>query len=164
MRTLTITLRLLVLAVLLLPPAALATSFSGKVVKVLDGDTIDVLHNNKPERIRLNGIDAPEKAQAYGQKSKEFVLDLAALKLVTVTVSAIDRYGRSIGEVILPDGRNLNRELVRFGYAWWYRQYSHDATLGALEDEARAAHRGLWQDREPMAPWAWRKAKRGGPR
>ncbi len=135
-------------------------NFSGKLVKVLDGDTVDVLQEGKAERIRLHGIDAPEKGMPHGQKAKQYVLDLAAQKIVTVEVKDTDRYGRTVGEVILPDGRSLNREIVKAGYAWWYRQYSKDASLGVLEAEARNARRGLWADKEPMPPWEWRAAKR----
>lgn len=137
-----------------------AEVISGKVIKVLDGDTIDILYNNKPTRIRFNGIDAPEKGQPHGQKAKQFVLDLAAQKIVSVNVTDTDRYDRSIGDIILPDGRNLNREVVKAGYAWHYVKYSDDVTLGELEKEARQARRGLWQDKNPMAPWEWRKMKR----
>ncbi|WP_226989333.1 thermonuclease family protein [Desulfuromonas sp. TF] len=141
-----------------------AASFQGMLVKITDGDTVEVLHNGRAERIRLHGIDTPEKGQAYGNKAKHFVLDIAAQKIVTVEVKDTDRYGRTVGEVILPDGRSLNRELVREGYAWWYRKYSNDASLGVLEAEARAAGKGLWRDKNPVPPWVWRAAKRNGGR
>lgn len=141
---------------------ALAASFSGQVITVIDGDTIDVLHNNKPERIRLNGIDAPEKGMAFGQAAKEYVLDMVALKMVTVEVKDTDRYGRIVGDVILPDGRILNRDIVKAGYAWWYRKYSKDAALGELENGARIARKGLWRDPNPKPPWEWRADTRGG--
>lgn len=155
-------LKVLLLLIVLLPSISNASSFTGKVITVLDGDTIDVLHNNQPERIRLHGIDAPEKGMPYGQAAKEYVLDMAALMVVTVEVRDTDTYGRTVGEVILPDGRSLNRDIVRAGYAWWYRKYSSDASLGELEQEARIARRGLWRDPKPTAPWEWRAEKRGG--
>lgn len=133
-----------------------ALSFSGKVVKVSDGDTIEVMHDGHAEKIRLAGIDCPEKKQAFGQAAKRFTLDLAAQKVVTVKIETTDRYGRTVGEVILPGGKSLNRELVRAGYAWWYQKYSSDTTLGMLESEAQAAHRGLWVDPNPVPPWNWR--------
>lgn len=139
---------------------ALAVSFTGKVITVIDGDTLDVLHNNKPERIRLNGIDAPEKGMPYGQAAKEYVLDMAALKMVTVEVKDTDRYGRTVGDVILPDGRNLNRDIIKAGYAWWYQKYSNDASLGELEKGARIARKGLWRDPRPKPPWEWRAETR----
>jgi endonuclease YncB( thermonuclease family) len=153
---------LLVYLLLLLPTYVHTATITGKSIKVLDDDTMDILYNNKPERIRFNRIDAPEKGQPHGQKAKQFVLDLAANKIVSVNVTDTDRYGRSVGEVILPDGRSLNRELVRSGYAWWYRKYSKDASLGRLEEEAKRARRGLWQGKVPMPPWEWRANKRGG--
>lgn len=151
---------LLLLQLLVAPVFADAKSFSGKVVKVSDGDTIQVMHEGKAEKIRLAGIDCPEKNQAFGQAAKRFSLDLAAQKIVTVKVETTDRYGRTVGEVILPDDRSLNRELVRAGYAWWYRKYSSDSTLGELEEEARTAHIGLWVDLAPVPPWDWRRGKK----
>ncbi len=79
----------------------------------MDGDTIDVLHNGKSVRVRLYGIDCPEKKQPYGKKAKRFTSDLAFKKIVTVIVKDRDRYGRMIGEVILPNGKSLNRELIK---------------------------------------------------
>ena len=126
----------------------------------MDGDTIEVMHLGEAERIRLNGIDCPEKAQAFGQRAKQFTSDLAFGKVVTVKVMGHDRYGRTVGEVALPDGRNLNRELVKVGLAWWYQRYSNDATLGQLESEARATKRGLWSDPQPIPPWKFRSGGR----
>ncbi|AMV70741.1 nuclease [Desulfuromonas sp. DDH964] len=149
--------RLLAILLLFLSTSPVfALSFSGKVVKVSDGDTIQVMHDGHAEKIRLAGIDCPEKKQAFGQAAKRFTLDLAAQKVVTVKIETTDRYGRTVGEVILPGGKSLNRELVRAGYAWWYQKYSSDTTLGLLESEARAAHRGLWAVPDPVPPWEWR--------
>ncbi|MHC9064020.1 thermonuclease family protein [Nitrospira sp. CMX1] len=117
--------------------------FTGKVVSVLDGDTIDVLHNGQAERIRLNGIDCPEKKQPFGQKAKQFTSALVFGKEVTVQPKTIDRHKRTVGDVLLADGTNVNQELVKSGMAWWYRRYSNDDTLGALELEAQQAKRGL---------------------
>jgi endonuclease YncB( thermonuclease family) len=147
---------LTIFLLLLTATPVFALSFSGKVVKVADGDTIEVLRDGQAEKIRLAGIDCPEKKQAFGQAAKRFTLDLAAKKIVTVKVETTDRYGRTVGEVILPGGRSLNRELVRAGYAWWYRKYSSDRTLGLLEAEAQAARRGLWAEPNPVPPWDWR--------
>ncbi len=140
-------------------PAALAP-LTGQVVKVADGDTVTVLVGREQVRVRLEGIDAPEKKQAFGARATEYARGLAALKTVTVRPSTIDKYGRTVGVVILPDGASLNREMVRAGYAWWYRQYSGDKELGRLEAEARLARRGLWQERNPQPPWEWRRAQK----
>lgn len=153
--------RLLAILLLFLSSSPVfALSFSGNVVKVSDGDTIQVMHDGHAEKIRLAGIDCPEKKQAFGQAAKRFTLDLAAQKVVTVKIETTDRYGRTVGEVILPGGKSLNRELVRAGYAWWYQKYSSDTTLGMLESEARAARRGLWADLNPVSPWAWRRGEK----
>jgi len=137
-----------------------ATSFSGKLVKVIDGDTVEVMHDGKAERIRLAQIDCPEKGQPFGQVAKQYVLDVAALKIVTVQVETVDRYGRTVGEVFLPDGSNLNKQVVGAGYAWQYKKYSKDPVYAELEAIARAARLGLWKDKDPVPPWEWRKAKR----
>jgi endonuclease YncB( thermonuclease family) len=108
----------------------------------------------------LHGVDTPEKAQAFGTRARQFSSALAFQQTVTVRVHDTDRYGRLVGEVVLPDGRSLNQELVRAGLAWWYRQYApDDTTLAQLEAEARAAKRGLWADATPIPPWEWRKAR-----
>ncbi len=136
-----------------------AGAYSGKVVAVLDGDTIEVMHRGKAARVRLQGIDCPGKGQAYGNKAKQFTAEMVMGKEVTVKTAGRDNYGRTLGTVLLPDGRNLNRELVRAGLAWWYRHYSGDGSLGDLEAEARDAHRGLWQDPHPIPPWEYRRKK-----
>ncbi len=134
--------------------------FVGKVVGVSDGDTIEVMRAGRAVRVRLNGIDCPESHQAYGTRAKQFTSELVFGKTVAVQIHGTDQYGRILGEVILPDGRSLNRELVRNGYAWWYRRYSNDPVLQQLEDEARRARRGLWRDRNPVPPWEFRRERR----
>jgi endonuclease YncB( thermonuclease family) len=137
----------------------LAQDFTGKVVRISDGDTIRVMHNGVAERIRLWGIDCPESKQAFGTRAKQFTGDRAFGKEVAVHVRDVDRYGRTVAEIILPDGRNLNREIVRAGFAWWYERYArHETVLRDLQNEARAARRGLWADPNPVPPWEWRRA------
>lgn len=149
-----------VLISILASNAALA-DFSGPVTDVLDGDTIKVSRNNRNVIIRLNGIDAPEKSQAYGHKAGEFVVIHAFGQTVTVQTFGNDKYGRTIGDVYMPDGTLLNKELVKAGLAWWYCKYSMDASLAQLELEARQARAGLWQDPKPVPPWVFRKRQRG---
>ncbi len=108
----------LFLSVALLTGQLLAADFTGRVVGVSDGDTITVLHKGKGERIRLHGIDCPEKRQAFGNRAKQFTSKLVFGNTVTVQVMDRDRYGRTVGVVLLPDGRSLNHELVRAGLAW----------------------------------------------
>jgi len=139
---------------------ASAEEFRGKVIGVTDADTIPVLHDRHPRKIRLGSINAPEKGQAFGERARQFTARLTFGQEVIVRVTGHDRDGRSVADVILADGRNLNRELVRAGYAWWFRQYSMDRALGVLEAEARAARSGLWADPRPIPLWEWRRANR----
>jgi micrococcal nuclease len=151
----------IVVAILLLPSlASAAEPFTATVVRVKDGDSLVVRHDNKQIDIRLEGIDCPELHQAYGQKAKQVTADLTHAKTMTVQPTGTDKYERTLATIILPDGRTLNQELVRQGYAWWYRKYSKDERLAKLEAEARAAKRGLWADLNPTPPWDWRKAPR----
>ena len=136
-----------------------SVQFKGKVVGITDGDTIEVMHLGKAEKIRLAGIDCPEKKQAFGTRAKQFTSDMVFGKVVNVNVETVDRYGRTIGEVFLTNGKNLNRELVKAGFAWWYQKYSNDETLGKLEEEARRTKRGLWVDPHPIPPWEFRKGR-----
>lgn len=137
-----------------------AAEIAGQVVSILDGDTIDVLHNHHPERIRLHGIDCPEKGQPYGKKARQATAGLVFRQEVTVQPREKDRYGRTIGDVRLSDGRILNHELVKDGWCWWYRKYApKDTELEQLETEARAAGRGIWNDPAPIPPWIYRKAR-----
>src|SRR5262245_50261614 len=130
-----------------LATALFAEDFSGKVVGISDGDTIRLMYEGRAQRVRLWGIDAPESKQPWGTRAKQYTGDLAFGRVVTVRVHDIDRYKRLVAEVIPPDGRNLNQVLVRAGMAWWYRQFAkRDPVLQSLEQEARAAKRGLWND------------------
>jgi len=152
---------ILIIALLLvsLPVVANGPNFSATVERVLDGDTIDVLHDGHLERIRLNGIDAPEKGQPYGRRAKQFLSDLVAGKTVTVHSLKIDKHRRTVADVMLPEGSTVNKELVRAGFAWWYRQYSKDTAIEQLEREARNAKRGLWAEPSPVPPWVYRHPK-----
>jgi endonuclease YncB( thermonuclease family) len=138
-------LSLLVLLCLPIPLFSLASdTFTGKVVGVSAGDTIKVMREGKAVKVRLHGIDCPEKKQPYGTKAKRFTSDRAFGKEATVRVQTTDRYGRIVGVVTLPDGKNLNWDLVDAGLAWWYRKYApDDGILERFEAEAREAKRGL---------------------
>ena len=137
--------------------------FSGNVIGITDGDTIIVLHGTVSERVRLHGIDCPERTQAFYKAAKEYAAERAFQKTVTVRIKGRDRWKRTIGEVVLPDGRLLNHELVRAGLAWWFRKYAGgDEELQVREHEARAAKRGLWADPNPIPPWEFRKHSRKG--
>jgi micrococcal nuclease len=109
-------------------------------------------------RIRLSGIDCPEKGQAYGKHAKHAASDLVFGKEITIQTHGHDKYKRTLGDLILPDGMNLNQELVKQGWCWWYRKYAPgDTVLEGLEKDARDARKGLWADPQPVPPWEWRK-------
>ena len=138
-----------------------AADYTGSVVGVLDGDTIEVLNGHHAERIRLSGIDCPEKGQAFGNRAKQAASELVFGKEVTIQTHGKDKYKRTLADVILPDGMSLNQELVKQGWCWWYRKYAPgDTVLEGLESEAREARKGLWVDPEPVPPWEWRKRSR----
>ncbi|EPN0330442.1 thermonuclease family protein [Salmonella enterica] len=133
--------------------------FKGKVIRVLDGDTIEVLQENKPVRVRLANIDAPEKKQAYGRWSTNQLKSLIAAQSVTVTYTQSDRYGRIIGRVFTTNGIEANQFMVKSGAAWVYERYNTDDELPALQLEAQKMKRGLWADSQPLPPWEWRHNK-----
>jgi endonuclease YncB( thermonuclease family) len=132
--------------------------FIGRVTAVTDGDTIEVLRDGAPTKIRLNGIDAPERKQLYGSEATQFTSELVFNKSVIVRVQDVDRYQRLVADVILEDGRSLNQELVKAGWAWWYEKYAPKAEiLRTLQHEAQVLKKGLWQQENPTPPWEFRK-------
>ena len=150
-----------IILLLALPSAETYASFTGSVVSVLDGDTIEVLHDQHPERVRLYGIDCPEKGQAYGNKAKQATSALVFGKDVSLQTHGKDRYGRTIADVFLPDGTHVNHELVKAGWCWWYRKYApKDIELKTLEEQARQSKKGLWGEHAPVPPWEWRRDAR----
>jgi len=139
---------------------AQAATLQGKVVHIADGDTLTILTNvNQQVKIRLAGIDTPEKAQPFGNKAKQALAALSFQKQALIEVETKDRYGRTVGTVIV-NGADVNAELVHQGMAWVYRKYTNDQKLYALEAEAKKAKRGLWASEHPIEPWLWRKGKR----
>lgn len=138
------------------PPGSKLTN---AVLRVIDGDTIELLliKSFKFVKIRLDGIDCPEKGQPYYEEATAYTSDLCLHKQVRVIKHDIDKYGRLIADIILPNGENLSEEIVRAGFAWWYRLYSDDLILKQLENEARIARRGLWFQPNPIPPWEFRK-------
>lgn len=146
---------------LVLLPTFVWADISGEVVGILDGDTIEVRHNQQTERVRLNGIDCPERGQPYSQRAKQTTAASVFEKKVTLHVLGLDKYGRTIADVLLKDGTHVNQQLVRAGWCWWYRKYAPlDTTLQRLEAEARESKRGLWADPTPIPPWVYRQARR----
>ena len=135
-----------------------------KVVKVKDGDTLGLLSSdNQQVTVRLAEIDCPEKSQAFGQAAKKFTSDLCFGKEVKLIGNVHDRYGRTVAQVVLTDGTNVNYALVKNGYAWQYKAYSKNAELATLEQQARENKLGLWQDANPT-PLGISGGKRNSPK
>jgi len=139
--------------------------FMGNVVGVTDGDTITVLDADKVQhKIRLTGIDAPEKKQPFGNRSKQSLSDMVFNKTVTVETDMRDRYGRELGKV-LAGGKDVNLEQVRAGMAWHYKAYERTQSAtdrqayADAENEAKTVKRGVWMDANPISPWEWRHKK-----
>lgn len=133
----------------------------GRVVGVADGDTLTLLDaDQETTRVRLAGIDAPESSQDFGSRAKQALSDRVFGADVQVRVSDIDRYGRTVGDIIF-EGSWINEELVRAGLAWHYTQYSRDAGLARAEVAAREAGAGLWSVADPVPPWDYRRGARG---
>jgi endonuclease YncB( thermonuclease family) len=134
-----------------------AQTFTGRVVGVADGDTVTVLiESNRTQKIRLAGIDAPEKKQAFGSRAKQALSDKIFNRTVTVVSNSTDRYHRWVCDIHLED-RWINREMVAEGWAWWYRQYSTSEILAQAEIDAQTQKKGLWADPQPQPPWNFRR-------
>lgn len=146
--------------------AADLQTLTARVIGVLDGDTVDVLTPARSqERIRLMGIDAPEKTQAFGQRSKQLLSDLVFGKTIKIEWSKRDRNDRIVGRVLL-DGKDANLEMVKAGLAWHYKQYEREQrpedrlSYAEAEMAARKKKNGLWADPNPTPPWDYRRARR----
>ena len=163
---------LLAVVLLLIASATQATTLLGRVIGVADGDSVTVLDGNlEQHKVRLQGIDAPEKAQPFGQWSKENLSRLVFDKAVLVEWSKRDRYGRIIGKVWVqpvdcttcPTTLDAGHAQITVGLAWWYRKYAGEQSpedRGAYESseqEARAKRVGLWSHPDPVPPWEWRR-------
>jgi len=160
----------LVLAVLGAPPARAEAFFDARVVAVFDGDTIEVLRSAptpeaspEPVRIRLAGIDAPERGQPWSQRARRALAARVAGREVRINAVTTDKFGRTVGEVYA-DGVCVGCELVREGHVWVFRFFSDDPVLRELEAEAREAGRGLWglPEAQRVPPWRWREREPRG--
>lgn len=152
----------LLTALLLLAHASAADTLLGRVVGVSDGDTVTVLDaSNTQWKIRLMGIDAPEKKQAFGNRSTQHLSDFVFNKQVEVEYSKKDKYGRTVGKITV-EGIDANLEQVKAGMAWHYKKYqgeqsaSDRALYAQTEEEARNEKRGLWIEGDTTPPWEWR--------
>lgn len=130
----------------------------GQVIDVLDGDTVKLRSDWHIYKIRLAGIDAPEKQQAYGVQSKIYLEHLIVDKDVSIKVVSCDQYGRYVGRIYL-GGKDINGEMIRSGYAWHYYQYDSDPVYAVFMLDAQRANRGLWQEAHPTPPWIFRKGR-----
>jgi len=155
----------LLLTTLFVSSPSYADTLQGLVVRIADGDTVTVLDSSNTQwKIRLMGIDAPEKKQAFGSKSKQHLSDLVFNKQVKVDYSKKDRYGRTVGKLLV-NGVDANLEQVKAGMAWHYKKYQKEQSVedrnlyAQAEDEARAGKRGLWIDKDPVPPWEFRRNK-----
>ncbi len=158
------TARVIVLCFLVfLSLTAFANTLTGKVVKITDGDTLYVLHANyKDHTIRLAGIDAPERKQAYRLASRKHLASIVAGQQVTIEYKKRDRYGRIVGKVLL-DGIDVSLEQVKAGLAWHYKKYQHEQSVedrelyADAENKARNERLGLWRENNPTPPWDYRR-------
>jgi endonuclease YncB( thermonuclease family) len=139
---------------------------AGRVVGVSDGDTITLLDSQRVQhKVRLQGIDAPEKKQPFGQRAKEHLSNQVFNRFVTVQYDKRDRYKRIVGKV-MHYGVDVNLGMVSAGFAWHYKDYEKEqsfadrAAYAAAEDDARRARRGLWADPRPVPPWEFRRSER----
>lgn len=136
---------------------SLEYEIEGKVIKIRDGDTIEILYDGKPLAIRFAHIDCPEKKQPFGNLAKQFTADKCFGQLVTIqNENKYDRNRRLIGVVINEKGENINKELLKAGLAWHYKKYSIEASYSELETIARKGRVGLWVEDNAIAPWDWR--------
>jgi endonuclease YncB( thermonuclease family) len=142
-----------------------AHTLSGTAVNVHDGDTFTLHHSNDSDQIRLQGIDAPELAQAWGSESHQALQSLALQQALSVHYDQRDRYGRVLGHVFNAGCEHLNLRLLREGMAWYYRAYACDlpahlrTAFDQAEQSARQQRLGLWQQPQPMAPWVFRNGE-----
>lgn len=152
----------LILAAVLALNAAQAQAQQYRVIGVMDGDTVKVLSNDRQQiKCRLHGVDAPEKNQAYGQRSKDSLSEMVFQKLVDVAVVDRDQYGRSICRISL-NGVDINKVQLQRGMVWHYSRYSKDASYAQAEAAARQQRLGLWADANPTPPWAFRRNEKSG--
>lgn len=161
MKRLSHLLALFTLSVAMLQPVQ-AAALAGKVVGITDGDTLTLLDTtNTQHKIRLAGIDTPEKGQPFGQVCKQSLSDLVFNQPVEIQWDKLDRYGRVIGKVVKKD-KDINLEQIKLGCAWHYKKYQHEQSpedrekYSSAETSARGARFGLWADPNPVAPWEWR--------
>ena len=153
--------RILITILIMFPLLLSAQALKGKAVSIADGDTFTLLVNdNEQVKIRIDGIDAPEKKQDFGNRAKQYLSDMIWCKELTVNVSKKDRYGRSIGKVSTPEIPDVGLEMIKAGLAWQYRDYNKDESYSKAERLARENKKGLWIYKNPVRPQDFRKDNR----
>lgn len=147
-------------------PWAIGATLAGEVIALSDGDTVTVLDLEKRQyKVRLAGIDAPEKRQPFGNRAQQALASMVFRRQVTVEWHKNDRYGRLVGKILV-DSIDVGLELVRLGMAWHYKAYQSEQSFAdrlayaEAEDKARKGHVGLWQDPSPLPPWEFRRHRR----
>ena len=137
--------------------AGWAQTFTGKVTEVVKGDVLVIAHGEKPEKVRVAGVDCPELAQPFGPEAKKFTSDLVLNKDVSVEQLGTDNEGKTIARITLWDGRSLDEELLTEGMGWYYEMHpGNSESLRRLAAKAITAKKGLWTDPAPLAPWDFR--------
>lgn len=151
---------LLALSLFNTSPCQAGVRLEGTIVGITDGDTVKLLtEDDQQVKIRLDGIDAPEKKQAFGDASKKCLSTLIFGKKVSVETKGLDMYKRTLG-IIIHDGLNVNLEMVKLGFAWRFDKYSNDQALLDAQNAAKAQSLGLWANPNPVAPWTFRKVEK----
>lgn len=139
-----------------------STTLTGKVIHIIDGDTYDLLIGNQIIRIRMEGIDAPEKGMPYYRVAKNYLATLCKEKTVTFKSTGKDIHDRYLGFTYIDDSIEVSHQMIKAGLAWHYKKYNSDKDLAELEEEAKTAKRGLWNNKNPIAPWKVRSMYRKG--
>lgn len=134
----------------------IAAAFIASVIGISDGDTLTIQIDREPVRVRIAEIDAPEKKQPFGTRSKQTLVELCFGKLAEVTPQTKDRYGRTVARVSC-NGQDVSEHQLKNGMAWVFDRYVTDRSLYGIQDDARQARQGLWSDENPVPPWEWRK-------
>lgn len=135
----------------------------GKVIKISDGDTYEILvEGNQTKKVRMQGIDAPEKGMDFSRKATDYLRFLCAGQYVTLRFTEVDQYGRLLAFTYLDNGLEASHEMVKAGYAWHFKKFNQDQDLADLETAARAEKKGLWADKYPVEPWIERKLRKKG--
>ena len=150
----------LILGLVVSIPALSWADFVARVVTVHEGDRLTIHHDGRSETIFLKDIDCPELKQPYGNQAKHALAAYVGNRDIVVRALTRDKQGRVTAEVLLQDGRNVGRELLKEGLAWWQQSRSGDRSLEIVEELARASGKGLWSEPNPVPPWQWKTTKK----